>query len=253
MEKPNYYSVIPAEVRYDKDLSSSEKMFYGEISALTQKEGYCWASSSYFENLYGVSRRTIYNWTKRLADKGYIRIEYVKGENGNLEGRKIFLTPGKNISLGPEKKISQGPEKKISRKHTRLNNTSINSSAEAGDEFNSPQNMAALQEIERQEKWQAILSVWNTSESAPVLKQAYKKFSTLRTEHQQEVVDWINGLDASSRKMLSTFWISTYLKHNMLHPVTISQDIEKKRAANKARYEKESATKWNKNRNDYKY
>ena len=37
------YSVIPARVRDDHSLRPNAKLLYGELSALAQAEGYCWA------------------------------------------------------------------------------------------------------------------------------------------------------------------------------------------------------------------
>ena len=33
----NYYAIIPATVRYDKDLKPAEKLLYGEVTALANK------------------------------------------------------------------------------------------------------------------------------------------------------------------------------------------------------------------------
>ena len=41
MNKPSYYAVIPAEVRYDNELSADEKLMYGELTCLTSAYGYC--------------------------------------------------------------------------------------------------------------------------------------------------------------------------------------------------------------------
>ncbi len=59
MNNPTYYSVIPANVRYDKRLNANEILLYGEISSLTNAEGFCWASNSYFMSLYQVGESTI--------------------------------------------------------------------------------------------------------------------------------------------------------------------------------------------------
>ena len=39
----NYYAVIPATVRYNNLLKPSEKLMYGEITALANKMGYSFA------------------------------------------------------------------------------------------------------------------------------------------------------------------------------------------------------------------
>ena len=72
MDKPNYYAVIPAEVRYSKKLTPNSKLLYAEITALCNMNGKCTASTEYFCRLYEVSRGSIQNWLKMLDDNGYI-------------------------------------------------------------------------------------------------------------------------------------------------------------------------------------
>lgn len=90
MDKPNYYSVIPAKIRYDDELKANEKLLYGEISALSNKYGYCNAGNSYFADLYKVHKKTISDWVNHLKNRGYIEVELVYEDKKILE-RRIYI------------------------------------------------------------------------------------------------------------------------------------------------------------------
>lgn len=86
-QQPSYYSILPANVRYDKDLSASEKLLYSEITALCSKTGECWATNKYLANLYGVSDRAVRGWISHLVTKGYLELDM--NDDGNE--RKLRL------------------------------------------------------------------------------------------------------------------------------------------------------------------
>lgn len=96
-ENPTFYAIIPAKVRYDKELKPNAKLLYGEISALSNKEGYCFASNRYFSNLYEVNKNTISSWISDLKNKGYITVQIIKEGNQVIERRiginEIMDTP----------------------------------------------------------------------------------------------------------------------------------------------------------------
>ncbi len=89
MEQSSYYAVIPAFVRYCKDVPDGAKLLYGEITALCNEQGYCWASNKYFSDLYGKSGDTISRWISKLAQAGFI-LTIVDNQKGNT--RKIWLS-----------------------------------------------------------------------------------------------------------------------------------------------------------------
>lgn len=108
--KPSYYSIMPANVRYDKELSDKAKLLYGEISCLTNSTGVCVASNDYFSKLYEVHPNTITRNISLLKQKEYIDIESkVYFNNGvRAERREIRLT-----NKGKEPTIEVKKEKKI--------------------------------------------------------------------------------------------------------------------------------------------
>lgn len=87
--KPSYYAIIPAKVRYDENLNNGQKLLYGEITALTNKKGYCFAGNKYFARLYNCDPNTISRWISNLVKEGYLEVEIVK--NSEDSKRKIYL------------------------------------------------------------------------------------------------------------------------------------------------------------------
>ena len=67
---PSFYAIIHANVRYDNKLMPKAKLLYGEITALCNKEGNCWATNDYFSQLYKVSTETISRWVSQLKKAG---------------------------------------------------------------------------------------------------------------------------------------------------------------------------------------
>ena len=88
----NYYAILPAKVRYDKNITPNAKLLYAEITALCNDKGYCWAGNAYFAELYGVTKTSISNWISSLQKNGYIDIQLIYKENSKeIQSRHISI------------------------------------------------------------------------------------------------------------------------------------------------------------------
>ena len=67
---------MPAVVRYDSRLPLGSRLLYGEIKALSNKHGFCFASNGWFAKRYDVTDVTISNWISKLKKCKYIQISY---------------------------------------------------------------------------------------------------------------------------------------------------------------------------------
>lgn len=125
-----YYAIIPANVRYDKDLAPNAKLLYGEITALCNEKGYCWASNQYFAELYGVSIISIKRWVNSLVTKGYVyRTLTYKPNSKEVDKRILSIYGGKKIDTTSVQKCydpSIKNDTSSSIKNDTDNNTSIN-------------------------------------------------------------------------------------------------------------------------------
>lgn len=95
--KPNYYAIIPANVRYSS-LKPNTKLLYGEITALASKEGYCFASNRYFADLYDVTKNTISSWISDLHKAGFVSVQLIKEGNQVIQ-RRIGITQKGNTPI----------------------------------------------------------------------------------------------------------------------------------------------------------
>ena len=120
--KKSYYAVIPANVRYDPNLNANSKLIYGEITALTNEKGYCWASNEYFASLYRVSKKTISLWIKDLKDNGYIDVKLIY-----KEGSKQIVNRYLQIcNEGTNKNVNTPTPKNVKENNTLINNKDNN-------------------------------------------------------------------------------------------------------------------------------
>ena len=118
----SYWSIIPAEVRYDKKLKDKAKLLYGEISALCNEYCYCWATNGYFAELYGVSKETISRLLSDLKNQGYIeiKIEY-DNQTKQIKRRLIYLLT--KTSIGIDQNLKNPIDEKGKENNTYINNT----------------------------------------------------------------------------------------------------------------------------------
>ena len=112
-EKPNYYAIIPAEVRYSKTLTPNAKLLYAEITALCNMNGKCTASTEYFCRVYEVSRASIQNWLSLLEKNGYIT-------------RVLIYRQGSKEILSRYIKLVDKPSLKMCTDNTNINITNTN-------------------------------------------------------------------------------------------------------------------------------
>lgn len=129
-QQRSYYAIIPANVRYDKDLAPNAKLLYGEITALCNEKGYCWASNQYFAELYGVSVLSIKRWVNSLVTKGYVyRTLTYKPNSKEVDKRILSIGSGIKIDTTSVQKCydpSIKNDTSSSIKNDTDNNTSIN-------------------------------------------------------------------------------------------------------------------------------
>lgn len=122
-EKPSYYAIIPANVRYDKRLSPNAKLLYGEISCLLNFNNKCFASNKYFARLYDVTDIQISRLIKQLIDADHIFTENSITNKGTQ--RLIKTAINLNVNTPINQNVKTGINKNVKHNKQRNNSTSL--------------------------------------------------------------------------------------------------------------------------------
>lgn len=221
-EHRGFYAIIPAIVRYDNQLNGNAKLLYGELTALANERGYCWATNQYFASLYNVSKRTIISWMKQLEKRKYIKIQvFYKPDSKIVDRRHIYILPfptdtefytpseenfityGKNLHEGGEENFTTPGEENFTENNTLLNNTENNTK----NKKNSVEPSSTMPEL-FEKVWQTypkktnkkkakeqFLKKFKSKEDLDQFKKGYKdylKYIKLNDwYHPQELFRWI--------------------------------------------------------------
>ena len=161
-ETPNYYAIIPANVRY-ADLKPNAKLLYGEITALSNKHGFCFASNKYFAELYKVNKNTISSWISDLKNYGFVTVKIERNVNNQITKRCIGIL----------KKMDNPIHEKLKYNNTSINITSNNISIK--DKF---ENLVMFFDYPKEMK-QDFIDYWTEKSSDRLnAKMRYQKQAT---------------------------------------------------------------------------
>lgn len=192
--KKNYYAIIPANVRYDERLIPNAKLLYGEITALCNEKGYCWASNDYFASLYSVSKTSVKKWLKSLEDGGYIHREVRYKEGGKeIDTRWITIVTHPREEKLPTPGQEKGPD----------NNTSFNTTSNTT--FNN--NTANLDSLES--RFDEIWKLYPNKKGKAAALKAYKRSVKKGiTDHEIK-----NGIERYVAEVKRKRTAPEYIKH----------------------------------------
>lgn len=169
-ERPCYNAVIPAFVRYEKSISDTAKLFYGEISCLLDFKNRCHATNEYFSRLYGLTDNQVNTIIKKLQGCGFIAVQMIENK------RVISLLFEQNELLaGNTHKIKQNrsesfkiPKIEDLKEHFKLKGSN---EAEAMKFYNFYNSKGWMVGKNKMKVWKSAVANWlSENEVSPVIE-----------------------------------------------------------------------------------
>lgn len=194
--KIGYYAVIPSTVLFNEELKSNEKLLYAVITALANKEGYCYASNNYLADLFNSKAHTISNWISYLNKLNFVYVDLIRNNKNEIIQRRIYINdiPYVTKMTYPYTiKMSEGMSQKrqdnnINIKIDRLFNYIIKKESE------NPENMTSVQEV----KFMEILEKLELNYTEKLLK----IFTEDNIEKLKIIIYALKDLSISNRSIL---------------------------------------------------
>ena len=196
---------MTADVRYDDRLKANEKIMYSEITALSNKYGYCSASNTYFANLYNVHKDTISDWINNLKKYGYVKIVLERKDGTKqINKRKIYINNSyvdKNIEHIGENAYTLSVKSPIPYRENHLYPI-----GEIAEENNTSINNTRCNNNHDEADWkQTIINEWNSlDDNIPKIKDInpnVKRYQLVQARINQyglgKVVEAIKSIDQS--------------------------------------------------------
>lgn len=189
---------IPPQLLHNDELSSGEKILFGRILALSQKDGFCYASNEYLADEIDVSKRSIRNYLATLLEEGFIDREVDEYEQGTE--RRLFPTlkrgGGSEFPQGVEASFHQSTREKESTEQTSCSNE-----VSEFDDFSDKQGhiVGRLEEVssinDSQQHW-SLAGKWINDYGFDLTRKVLRKLinsNKLEGFDKQEAISYIVG------------------------------------------------------------
>ena len=207
-----YLAIIPSVVRYDKELKPNEKLLYGEISALMDAKGFCWATNKYFAELFDVTPETVSRWIAHLIEKGYAKSKIIYDEDGKtILQRKLWVfLPVVEDDDPIDKKINRGIDKKIKTPIDEKINTPIDKKIKenvTSNELTSNKEITKESQLENdfEELWKLYPRKAGKAKAFKAYKSAIKQGAT-NEQIKQGILNYIHWIKEHKTQ-------AEYIKH----------------------------------------
>lgn len=128
-DKPSFYSILTADVRYDERIGDFAKLLYSDLTARCNRKGYCWPTNEQLAEDHRKNARTIVRTLRELESAGYIATEVIRDQKNMVVERRIWLDANARAGLEflrkpPDKNVMTPPDKNV--KYIKENNINTN-------------------------------------------------------------------------------------------------------------------------------